>query len=149
LAADEGKVLRSCESLKRPLTIGGLSLTVVLMISTAAFATSLGKPVAHDSDSGRHPEVSAVANVRHPRVLRIKINAAPKAKIDYGYSIGCSRRPHGSISGVGGESSERQLPKIVKVQPTVRDPYKCTLKAHANYDTRKHGRLVLNLYAKK
>ena len=119
------------------------------MIGAAAFASSLGKRVAHDSDFGRHPEVSAVAHVKYPRVLRIKIRAAPEAKIDWGYDVACSRRRHGSISGEGGESSERQLPKIVKVQPTVRDPYVCTLKAHATYDARKRGRLVLNLYAKK
>ena len=46
-------------------------------------------------------------------------------------------------------SPTRRLPKIVKLQPTFRHPYKCTLKAHANYDKRKHGRLVLNLYTKK
>ena len=119
------------------------------MIGAAAFASSLGKRVAHDSDFGRHPEVSAVAHVKYPRVLRIKIRAAPEAKIDWGYDVACSRRRHGSISGEGGESSERQLPKIVKVQPTVRDPYVCTLKAHATYDARKRGRRVLNLYAKK
>jgi hypothetical protein len=137
------------ENVKRVLTIGGISLAVVLMIGVAAFASSLGKTIAHDSDSGRHPEVSAVAHVKHPRVMGIKIRAAPEAKIDWGYDVGCSRRRHGDISGETGESSEHHPPKIVKVQPTVRDPYKCTLKAHANYDTRKHGRLVLNLYAKK
>ena len=119
------------------------------MVGAAAFAESLGKRIAHDSDSGRHPDVSAVAQVKHPHVMRIKIRAAPEAKIDWGYSVACSRSRHGDIFGEGGESSERQLPKIVKLQPTVRDPYKCKLKGHANYDRRKHGRLVLNLYAKK
>jgi hypothetical protein len=49
----------SGQNVKRALTIGGISLAVVLMISVAAFASSLGKRIAHDSDSGRHPEVSA------------------------------------------------------------------------------------------
>ena len=43
------------EVLKRALTIGALSLAVVLMIGAAAFAGSLGKRVAHDSDSGAIP----------------------------------------------------------------------------------------------
>jgi hypothetical protein len=147
--ADEESVRPVRGTLKRALTIGALSLTVVLMIGAAAFAGSLGQRVAHDSDSGHHPEVSAVAHIQHPHALRIKIRAAPEAKIDWGYDVGCSRRRHGSISGETGESSTRRLPKIVRVQPTFRHPYKCTLKAHASYDKAKRGRLVLNLYAKK
>src|SRR3954451_19633157 len=149
MAADEESVQLLREALNRVLTIGGLSLTALLMIGAVAFAGSLGRRVAHDSDSGRHPEVSAVAHIKRPRVMGIKIRAAPEAKIDWDYDVGCSRRRHGSISGEAGESSEHHPPKTVKVQPTVRDPYKCTLKAHANYDTRKRGRLVVNLYTKK
>ena len=134
---------------RRALTIVGISLAVVLMIGAAAFASSLGKRIAHDSDSGRHPEVSAVAQVKHPRALGIKIRAAPEAKIDWGYDVACSRRRDGAISGQAAESSEHHPPVVVNVQPTFRHPYKCRLKAHANYDRRKHGRLVVNLYAKK
>jgi hypothetical protein len=47
------------------------------------------------------------------------------------------------------ESSEHHPPVVVKVQPTFRHPYACRLKAHASYDARKRGRLVLNLYAEK
>jgi hypothetical protein len=81
--------------------------------------------------------------------MGIKIRAAPEAKIIWGYNVICLRRPHGSAFGVGGTSSERHPPKIVKVKPTVRNPYECDLDAHATYDRRTHGRLVVNLYAKK
>jgi hypothetical protein len=131
------------------LTIGGLSLAVVLMIAAVAFAGSLGRRVAHDSDSGRRPEVSGARHVNHPRVLGIKIRAAPEAKLDWGYDLSCRHRRHGAISGETAESREHHPPVVVKLQPTFRHPYDCTLKADATYDTRKHGRLVLNLYAKK
>ena len=135
--------------LKRVLAIGGTSLAVVLMVGAAAFAGSLGKRIAHDSDSGRHPEVLAAGHVKHPRVLRIKIRAAPEAKLVWGYDLGCRHRRHGTISGEAAESREDHPPVVVKLQPTFRDPYDCRLRAHASYDRRKRGRLVLNLYAKK
>jgi hypothetical protein len=93
--------------------------------------------------------ISAVAHVKHPHVLGIKIRAAPEAKLDWGYDVACSRRRHGAISGQVAESSEHHPPVVVKVQPTFRHPYACRLKAHASYDTRKRGRLLLSLYAKK
>jgi hypothetical protein len=77
------------------------------------------------------------------------MRAAPEAMIDWGYNLGCSRRPHGGISGVKGGTRTRRLPHIVKLQPTFRHPYECKLKAHASYERRTHGRLVVNLYAKK
>ena len=51
--------------------------------------------------SGAIPRYLRLAHVKYPRVLGIKIRAAPEAKIDWGYDVACSRRRHGSISGEG------------------------------------------------
>jgi len=58
--------------------------------------------------------ISAVAHVKHPHVLRIKIRAAPEAKLDWGYDVACSRRRHGAISGQVAESSEHHPPVVAR-----------------------------------
>ena len=51
---------------------------------SAAGAINLPAPLACPDTRG----VSAVAQVKHPRVLGIEISAAPEAKIDWGYDVG-------------------------------------------------------------
>jgi hypothetical protein len=75
--------------LKRALVIGGISLAVVLMMGVAAFASSLGKRIAHDSDHGRNPHVSAFHHVTHPRGLAVKVRANPAKPVDVLYKVNC------------------------------------------------------------
>lgn len=136
--------------LKRVLTIGGISLVAVLMIGAAASAGSLGKRVAHDeSRSWKHPEVHAVRDVDHPRAMALKIRANPARPLDWDYKLECYRRHGTRVSGEAASLVRKDPPVVRKLHPTMRHPQDCTLTVDATYDTRQHGRLVLNLYAKK
>ena len=138
------------ETSKRALTIGGLSLAVVLMIGAAAFAGSLGKRVAHDkSRSWKHPQVHEVVDVDHPQAFAVKIRANPARPLDWDYKLECYRRHGTRIWARQARLSRRIHRSCKKFHPTMRHPHDCTLTADATYDTRQHGRLVLNLYAKK
>jgi hypothetical protein len=130
------------------LTIGGISLAVVLMIGVAAFASSLGKRIAHvESRSWKHTEVSATGDVDHPRAMALKIRANPSRRVDGVWQLECYRHRGGRSRAR--KILQRQPPVIVRLRPTVRHPQNCFLSAEASYHTRQHGRLVLNLYAKK
>jgi hypothetical protein len=136
--------------LRRVLTIGGISLAVVLMIGAAAFAGSLGKQVAHDkSRSWKHPQVHAVSNVDHPQAMAVKVRANPSRPVDGDWTLACYKHHGQRIHGKSRKFVQKHPPVIVRLQPTLRHPQNCILTADATYDTRQHGRLVLNLYAKK
>jgi hypothetical protein len=130
------------------LVIGGISLAVVLMMGVAAFASSLGKRIAHDSDHGRNPHVSAFHHVTHPRGLAVKVRANPAKPVDVLYKVNC----HPGRKGEVRDLRQKKAPPIVaRVRQKLLKPFHdCNLSAKAYYDsTRQHGRLVLNLYAKK
>ena len=140
----------SQENVKRVLTIGGISLAVVLMISAAAFAGSLGKRVAHDvSQSWKHPQVHAVHDVEHPHAMAVKMRAHPSRPLDGGWQLECYKHDGQRVRAEGTKFLQKQPPVVERLHPTMRHPHNCILSADATYDTRQHGRLVLNLYAKK
>jgi len=132
------------------LTIGGISLAVVLMIGVAAFAGSLGKQVAHDkSRSWKHPRVHALVDVDHPHAMAVKVRANPPRPLDGDWTLDCFKHHGQRVRGKARKFVQKHPPVIVRLQPTMRHAQDCVLTADATYDTRQHGRLVLNLYAKK
>jgi hypothetical protein len=137
------------KNVKRALTIGGLSLAVVLIIGAAAFAGSLGKRIAHDTDHGRNPHVSAARHVKYPRGLALKVRANPPAPVDVLYKLNC----HPGRKGEVRDLRQKKTPPIVaRVRQKLLKPFHdCNWSVKAFYDSPllQHGRLVLNLYAKK
>lgn len=122
----------------------------MMMVGAVAFAGSLGKRVAHDeSRSWKHPQVSAVHDVDHPHAMAVKVRAYPSRPLDGDWKLESYKHHGRRVRAKARKLLQERPPVIVRLHPTMRDPQNCILTADATYDTRQHGRLVLNLYAKK
>jgi hypothetical protein len=136
--------------MRRALIVGGITVAAVIVVSAAAFAGSLGKRIAHDeSHSWKHPQVHAVQDVDHPHTMAVKMRAHPSRPVDGDWTLACYRHGGRRSRSKARKFVQKHPPVVVRLHPTMRHPRDCILTADGYYDTRQHGRLVLNLYAKK
>jgi hypothetical protein len=136
--------------MRRALIVGGITVAAVIVVSAAAFAGSLGKRVAHDkSHSWKHPQVHAGSNVDHPHAMAVKVRAHPSRPLNGGWQLACYKHHGQRVRAMATKFLQEHPPVIARLHPTMRHAQNCILSADATYATRQHGRLVLNLYAKR